>query len=242
MTLRIGTDGASLNNPGPAGWAWVDEHGAYAAGSWSKQTNNVAELTAIHYALADHLDVDLVIESDSQYSINCVTTWGPGWRANPKKAAGKKNLDLVYGILDLLEERTARGVTVDFVWVRGHDATNAHPLNTAADHLSSEYAARRTDLVHETGTHEIDWDPRGATDPANPLRQRTFATQTVIGKKLGLTARQVGQRLVEVGFKQGAEPTPAAHEAGICQPRRTRDGASFHVWDVDAVTAALTAS
>ena len=38
-SLTVGTDGACLGNPGPAGWAWVDEHGNYhssgqAAGSW----------------------------------------------------------------------------------------------------------------------------------------------------------------------------------------------------------------
>lgn len=88
--LRIGTDGASLGNPGAAAWAWVDERGRYGAGSWTRATNNVAELTAIREALIANPDIPLVIESDSQYAINCITEWGPAWRKDPARAAEKK--------------------------------------------------------------------------------------------------------------------------------------------------------
>ena len=236
-TLRIGTDGASLGNPGAAAWAWVDEHGHYGAGSWTKATKNVAELTAIREALAAHPDTPLLIESDSQYAINCITDWGPGWREDPGRAAGKKNVYLVFSILGLLDERTA---PVEFVWVRGHDATNAHPLNTVADRLASEFARKRTDSERVSGTTEIDWQRRTApARPAGGAGLPTWATQTQIGKKLGLSAIEVGHALVRAGLRNGKVPSDRALQEDLVQPRKTKSGAMFYAWRADAVLPLL---
>ena len=39
-------DGSSLDNPGPAGWAWYIDDDTWAAGGWSRGTNNMGELKA----------------------------------------------------------------------------------------------------------------------------------------------------------------------------------------------------
>ncbi len=255
--LRIGTDGAARKNPGPAGWAWVDEHGRYAAGSWSRATNNVAELTAIKMALADHPDTPLVLESDSQYAINCITKWAPAWRRSPAKAEGKKNLDLIFSILDLLEDRQH---PVEFVWVRGHDATNAHPLNTAADLLSAQFADLRTDTARVTGNHEIDWSSRPGADTgggsgARPRkdakdstgkqkrrRKGPWATQTEIGAELGLSSIAVGKRLERLGLRADKQATQVALDDGLAKARTMKTGTTFYVWHSAKVTPLLSAA
>ena len=35
-------DGSSLNNPGPAGWAWYIDDDTWAAGGWPRGTNTVS--------------------------------------------------------------------------------------------------------------------------------------------------------------------------------------------------------
>jgi ribonuclease HI len=217
----------------------VDEHGNPGAAAWVKATNNVAELTGIREALAAHPDVELLIESDSQYAINAITVWGPGWRANPEDADGKKNLGLVYSILDLLETRRE---PVEFVWVRGHDVTNAHPLNTAADALASRYAKKRTNLERETGTTTIDWERKTAPAPSRWLgKMPTWATQSQMGKVLGLSAIEVGRALKAAGLRDGMEPTEKAIETDMVQERKMKSGAVFYVWRADLVLPLLDA-
>ena len=82
--LTVGTDGACIGNPGPAGWAWVDEHGNYHASGQAHGTNNIAELSAVLSALRDHPGIErLFIQIDSTYARDCSTTWRAGWDAEP---------------------------------------------------------------------------------------------------------------------------------------------------------------
>ena len=83
----VTTDGSALGNPnGPIGWAWADhepaaggkpghEHaGDSEAGGATNGTNQIGELCAVLEALRAHPgSEDLVIETDSQYAINCST-------------------------------------------------------------------------------------------------------------------------------------------------------------------------
>ena len=130
MTIRAAADGSALGNPGPAGWAWYVDDSCWAAGGWKHATNNQAELTAVlqFFRATAHLPDDLLILCDSQYVINCVTKWMPGWkRKGWRKADGKPvlNVELLREIDDELVGRTYR-----FEWVKGHAN---HPLNEAAD-------------------------------------------------------------------------------------------------------------
>jgi ribonuclease HI len=71
---------------------------------------------------------DLRILCDSQYVINSITKWMPGWkRKGWRKADGKPVLNV-----ELLKEldRELAGRTYTFEWVKGHAG---HSLNEAAD-------------------------------------------------------------------------------------------------------------
>jgi ribonuclease HI len=130
MTIRAAADGSALGNPGPAGWAWYVDDVCWAAGGWKHATNNQAELTAVlqFFRATAHLDDDLLILCDSQYVINCVTKWMPGWKKKGwRKADGKPvmNVELLQQIDAELPGRRYR-----FEWVKGHAN---HPLNEAAD-------------------------------------------------------------------------------------------------------------
>ena len=130
MTIRAAADGSALGNPGPAGWAWYVDDSSWAAGGWKHATNNQGELMAVlqFFRATAHVDDDLLILCDSQYVINCITKWMPGWKKKGwRKADGKPvmNVELLKEIDEALIGRTYR-----FEWVKGHAN---HPLNEAAD-------------------------------------------------------------------------------------------------------------
>ncbi|MDR7084471.1 ribonuclease HI [Arthrobacter ginsengisoli] len=131
MTITAAADGSALGNPGPAGWAWYVNDDCWRAGGWPHGTNNMGELMAVLdlFRSTAHLPgEDLHILCDSQYVINSVTKWMPGWkRKGWRKSDGKPvmNVDLLKEIDQALVGRKYR-----FEWVRGHAG---HDLNEAAD-------------------------------------------------------------------------------------------------------------
>ncbi|MDN6177895.1 MAG: ribonuclease HI, partial [Micrococcaceae bacterium] len=131
MTITAAADGSALGNPGPAGWAWYVDDSAWRAGGWPHGTNNMGELMAVLdlFRSTEHVaDEHLHILCDSQYVINCITKWMPGWkRKGWKKADGKPvlNVDLLKQIDEAITGRDYR-----FEWVKGHAG---HHLNEAAD-------------------------------------------------------------------------------------------------------------
>jgi len=116
--MRVFTDGSCIGNGrkgAKAGYAvWFPEHRDWSLANklpeTASQTNQRAELTAIHEAIRvldekGCYDEDIVIYTDSDYSINCLTKWIPGWVArNWKTSAGGEVLhqDLIRGTTELL--------------------------------------------------------------------------------------------------------------------------------------------
>jgi ribonuclease HI len=140
--LTVGVDGSALGNPGPAGWAWYIDDSNWAAGGWEEATNNRGELTAIIKILEATQDTehDLTILADSQYAINSITKWLPGWKKKGwKKSDGKPvvNQDLMIQLDELMSGATAAGRNITFQWIKGHAG---HPLNEAADTRANEAA------------------------------------------------------------------------------------------------------
>ena len=130
MTITAAADGSALGNPGPAGWAWYVDDQTWAAGGWPHGTNNMGELAAVLelFRATAHVDDDLHILCDSQYVINSVTKWMPGWKKKGwRKGDGKlvMNLDLLKELDEAIAGRRYR-----FEWVKGHVG---HALNEAAD-------------------------------------------------------------------------------------------------------------
>jgi ribonuclease HI len=149
MTDRLlaACDGACKRNPGPAAWAWVlaEESdggpGRWAAGPLGTATNNIAELTALEQLL-ETVDpgTPLEVRMDSQYAMNAVTVWLPGWRRKGWKTASGSpvaNRDLVVRIDALLTGRD-----VKFVYVPAHQ-TGGDPLNAFADEAASACAVNQ---------------------------------------------------------------------------------------------------
>lgn len=152
MTITVSTDGSALGNPnGPMGWAWADhtphaggqpghEHpGDCDAGGATNGTNQIGELCAVLEALRAHPGSEpLVIETDSQYAINCSTKWVHGWKRNGWKNSQKKPVKNAELIKAIDAELSKRAGSVKFVWVKGH-AGNAG--NEKVDELARTYAA-----------------------------------------------------------------------------------------------------
>ncbi len=130
MTITASADGSALGNPGPAGWAWYIDDDRWAAGGWPHGTNNMGELKAVLelFRATAEVDDDLLVLCDSQYVINSVVKWMPGWkRKGWRKADGAPvmNVELMKDIDAALEGRRYR-----FEWVKGHVG---HEMNEAAD-------------------------------------------------------------------------------------------------------------
>ncbi|WP_217376228.1 ribonuclease HI family protein [Paenarthrobacter ureafaciens] len=131
MTIIAAADGSALGNPGPAGWAWYVDDSCWRAGGWPHGTNNMGELMAVLDLFRSTAHIpheELRILCDSQYVINCIIKWMPGWkRKGWRKADGKPvlNVDLLKDI-----DRAIAGRKYTFEWVKGHAG---HELNEAAD-------------------------------------------------------------------------------------------------------------
>lgn len=131
VTITAAADGSALGNPGPAGWAWYVNDDCWRAGGWPHGTNNQGELMAVldlFRATAHVPHEDLRVLCDSQYVINSITKWMPGWkRKGWRKADGKPVLNV-----ELFKEldRELAGRKYTFEWVKGHAG---HDLNEAAD-------------------------------------------------------------------------------------------------------------
>lgn len=128
-------DGSALGNPGPAGWAWYIDDDHWASGGWAHGTNNMGELKAVldlFEATASRPEAKLRVYCDSQYVINSLTKWMPGWKKKGwKKSDGKPVLNR-----DLLEalDQALIGRDYEFIWVKGHAG---HELNEKADSLAN---------------------------------------------------------------------------------------------------------
>jgi ribonuclease HI len=130
--MRVFTDGACSHNGRPgakAGYAiWFPDHAdlseAARLSDKEPQTNQRAELTAIARSVVildekGFHDVDIVLYTDSDYSINCLTKWIPGWISRGwKTSAGG---DVLHR--DLIEEtskRLSKFKSHRFIHVRAH--------------------------------------------------------------------------------------------------------------------------
>ncbi|MBD8506843.1 ribonuclease HI [Hoyosella sp. G463] len=137
--MTVSTDGSCLKNPGGAiGWAWVNHSGDRSSGGASSGTNQIAELMALLEAIRSHPGPEpLLVESDSQYAIKCVSVWLAGWKRNGwRTAAGSpvKNAELIQSIDAAIADREG---PVRFQWVRGHAGNE---FNEIADELAGTAA------------------------------------------------------------------------------------------------------
>lgn len=125
------TDGSASPNPGPGGFAVIEQIGEEAKPvvlGREKDTSNIkmegmAMVAAIKYAG----DEGCEIHSDSEFWMKVLTEWAPTWKANGwvKKTGPIKNLELVQELYELYSAHN-----VKLMWERGHAGT---ALNEMAD-------------------------------------------------------------------------------------------------------------
>ena len=124
-------------------------------------------------------DEDLHILADSQYAINVISKWSPGWKKRGWVKADKKpikNLELIQEI-----DQAMQGRTVTFEWVKGH---TGHSLNEHADD-----AARSCAEAYRDG-HVIPRGPGFASpvestvtefEPSTPTAEAASAGREIPG-------------------------------------------------------------
>ncbi|WP_158248000.1 ribonuclease H [Paracoccus sp. SY] len=159
--LDIYTDGSSLGNPGPSGWAFVavaiDEAGRvidrqerFMPGR-SVSTNNRAEMAAALNAMQFARDYrtpsgqtvqSVTIATDSQYVAKAFPEWLPKWIA---RGWQKSNGDAVEN-RDLWERMIAAADGLELTWckIKGH---SGHPENERADVLAKAAAERAAEQL-----------------------------------------------------------------------------------------------
>jgi len=135
--IKLYTDGACSQNPGPGGWAFVmilkDSAGEQqeqellrGSGGEKLTTNNRMELSAVIQALIAYkekiqpryADCPVTLHTDSQYVQQGISSWIKKWKLNGWKTAGRepvKNQDL-WQQLDAL----ASQISLEWMWVKGH--------------------------------------------------------------------------------------------------------------------------
>jgi ribonuclease HI len=130
--MRIFTDGACSGNGRPgakAGFAvWFPDARHLSCSErlapGEAQTNQRAELSAIHRAIVILDDggfhgEDIVLYTDSDYSINCLTKWLSGWASRGWKTAEGKDV-LHQDLIKDTSSRLAKFKSNRFVHVRAH--------------------------------------------------------------------------------------------------------------------------
>lgn len=133
--IVVYTDGGCHGNPGPGGWAIVviaDGVAKQLSGGEKMTTNNRMELMAAISALSvikntpGFAERSVVVNIDSQYVKNGITSWIKSWKQKGWKTADKKpvkNQDL-WELLDSLNSE----IDVEWKWVKGHSGVEYNEL------------------------------------------------------------------------------------------------------------------
>lgn len=146
--IEVYTDGSAINNPGPAGigiYSSKIKKGKKVFRNLSvgfvHATNNQMELLACLMAVVRSLktitgDKQILIHTDSQYTIDAVTKWRSGWQRNRWiNSSGEhvKNRDLIEVLGNLYDNKI-----IVFNKVKAHADNEG---NNAADELACKASA-----------------------------------------------------------------------------------------------------
>ena len=127
------TDGSASPNPGPGGFAVIeqidDEVGLPVSLGREDDTTNIrmegfALIHAIKYA-KERLRGECEIHTDSEFWVNVLTKWATKWEENgwKKKSGPIKNLEMVQELYELYKKND-----IKLIWERGHAGTKFNEL------------------------------------------------------------------------------------------------------------------
>lgn len=149
MKVRIFTDGACSENPGPGGWAVVFNTASKCktiSGNEQTTTNNRMELRAVIEAFRTILEKskpenknEYEIYSDSAYVVNTINNnWLEAWKKNnwqTTKNEDVKNRDLWEEFSKLRDEINTLGICITLNKIKGH---SGNTFNELVDKLAKE--------------------------------------------------------------------------------------------------------
>ena len=146
MKIRIYTDGACSENPGPGGWAAVfntESKCLTITGNEVETTNNRMELRAVIEAFKKIAKTksnnEFEIFCDSAYVVNAINNhWIEVWQRNKWKTTkgdDVKNKDLWEEFSKVKDEVCSKGICVTLVKIKGHAGNT---FNEMVDKLAKE--------------------------------------------------------------------------------------------------------
>ena len=123
----IFTDGSASPNPGPGGFAVIENGEPIALGAENPSTNIRMEGLALKKAFEILGGEEAEILTDSEFWVNVLVKWAPAWEKNgwKKKNGEIKNLDIVKPLFELYKNSN-----VELKWLKGHAG---HEFNEMAD-------------------------------------------------------------------------------------------------------------
>lgn len=141
MKKILWTDGSASPNPGPGGFA-VLENGKPVRLGRERESSNIrmegaALIAAMEYAGEDGAE----IWTDSQFWVSVLTEWARNWEGRnwTKKTGEIKNLEMVKAAWGLYNK-----YPIELKWTRGHVGTE---MNELADEWAN--SARRGEKLSE---------------------------------------------------------------------------------------------
>lgn len=164
MRVRIYTDGACSENPGPGGWAAVFNTPSKCytiSGNEQSTTNNRMELMAVIQALKKIVKIETgrdehhgyEIYSDSAYVVNTINNrWVETWRANGWKTTKRedvKNRDLWEEFSSIRRQLVDIGVSMALIKIKGHAGNT---FNELVDKLAKEESMKAKESIRQVQT------------------------------------------------------------------------------------------
>ena len=125
MTKVLWTDGSADPNPGPGGYAVIENGKPVRLGREANTTNIRMEGAALTAAIEYAGEEGCEIWTDSQFWVNVLTQWAKGWEARgwTKKGGEIKNLPMVKKLWELYNK-----YPVELRFTRGHVGTEMNEL------------------------------------------------------------------------------------------------------------------
>lgn len=132
MSKILWTDGSVSPNPGPGGYAVIEDGRPVRVGREKESSNIRMEGAALIAAMEYAGKEGAKIVTDSQFWVNVLTHWAEGWKMHGwKKSSGEiKNLEMVKLAYKLYTENPIR-----LEWTRGHIGTE---MNERADEWANK--------------------------------------------------------------------------------------------------------
>ncbi|HEY0907826.1 MAG TPA: ribonuclease HI [Candidatus Paceibacterota bacterium] len=189
MSITIFTDGSSRGNPGPGGWGAIvrtESKVTELGGREDHTTNNRMELLAAISALDSVVSQKIsgkkiLVQSDSKYVIQGITSWVSGWKRNGWITAGKKevgNRDLWEALSGAVASVGAAGNAVSWKYVEGHAG---HPGNERCDEIATTFADKSpTDLyagARDSYPIDLDAAPAAGAQAANAKKKSSSSVK-----------------------------------------------------------------